>query len=165
LWLRADESEIIHGESIQQDLALVGVHVVLKPVAWSPLLEAVRQPHTVELVNLAWEADFPDPANFLDVLFAQQQWGANNDTFYTNPHVEALLATAAPVSDMQRRYQLYDAAQRIIMADAPWVVLYHPVTYVIRQPWVRDYVLNPMRPTRFEGVWIAPHGKEKAFLE
>lgn len=159
LWLRADQSEIIHGESIQQDLALVGVHVVLKPVAWPPLLEAVRQPGTVELVSLGWEADFPDPQNFLDVLFARNQWGSNNDTFYTNPRVEALLAAAAPVSDLPRRYELYAAAQRVIMADAPWVVLYHPVTYVIRQPWVHDYVLNPMRPTRLEQVWIAPHGK------
>ena len=162
LWMRADESEIIHGESIQQDLALVGVHVVLKPVAWPPLLEAVRQPHTVELASLGWEADFPDPQNFLDVLFAMKQWGSNNDTFYTNPRVEALLAAAAPVSDPHRRHELYAAAQRLIMADAPWVVLYHPVTYVIRQPWVRDYVLNPMRPTRLDRVWIAPHGKGTA---
>jgi ABC-type transport system substrate-binding protein len=161
LWMRADQSEIIHGESIQQDLALVGVHAVLKPVAWSPLLEAVRQPNTVELVSLGWEADFPDPQNFLDVLFARKQWGSNNDTFYENPRVEQLLAEAAPVSDLKRRYQLYDAAQRIIMADAPWVVLYHPVTYVIRQPWVHDYLLNPMRPTRFERVWIESREKKK----
>ncbi|MGO9264383.1 MAG: ABC transporter substrate-binding protein [Candidatus Binataceae bacterium] len=165
LWMRADESEIIHGESIQQDLALVGVHAVLKPVAWPPLLEAVRQPNTVELVSLGWEADFPDPQNFLDVLFAKNQWGSNNDTFYANPRVEALLAAAAPVSDPRRRNELYDAAQRIIMADAPWVVLYHPVTYVIRQPWVYGYVLNPMRPTRLEQVRIAERGKGAALHE
>jgi hypothetical protein len=28
---------------------------------------------------------------------------------------------------------------------------------VIRQPWVHGYVLNPMRPTRLEGVWLSPH--------
>jgi oligopeptide transport system substrate-binding protein len=157
LWMRADEGEIIHGESIQQDLALVGVHVVLKPVAWPPLLEAVRQSNTVELVSLGWEADFPDPENFLGVLFARQEWGSNNDTFYANPRVDALLAEAAPLSDLRRRYQLYAEAQRIIMANAPWVVLYHPVTYVIRQPWVQNYVLNPLRPTRLDRVSIASH--------
>jgi ABC-type transport system substrate-binding protein len=41
--------------------------------------------------------------------------------------------------------------------DAPWVFLYNPVTCVIRQPWVHDYALNPMRPTRFEKVWLSPH--------
>jgi ABC-type transport system substrate-binding protein len=156
LWLRADQNETILGESIQQDLALVGVHAVLKPVAWSPLLEAVRQPNTAELVNLGWEADFPDPANFLDVLFSRKQWGDNNDTFYDNPRVDALLDAAAPITDLPRRYQLYDAAQKIILADAPWVPLNHRVSYVIRQPWVNDYILNPMRPTRLEKIWLRP---------
>jgi ABC-type transport system substrate-binding protein len=159
LWLRADPLETILAESIQQDLAIVGVHAVLKPVAWSPLLDAVRQPNTAELVSLGWEADFPDPANFLDVLFSRKQWGDNNDTFYDNPRVDAILDAAAPVTDLKRRYQLYDAAQKIILADAPWVPLNHRVTYVIRQPWVKDYILNPMRPTRFERIWLAPRAE------
>jgi len=165
LWMRADQIETIQGESIQQDLAEVGVHVRLKPVAWPPLLEAVRQPYTIELMNLGWEADFPDPQNFLEVLFAKKQWGDNNDTFYENPRIDALLAEAASVSDLHRRYALYDEAQRIIMADAPWVPLYHPVTYVIRQPWVNDYILNPMRPTRLEKVWLSPRPAQETLIQ
>jgi len=161
LWMRADQTEMTLGESIQQDLAEVGVHAVLKPLAWSSLLEAIRQPNTADLFSLGWEADFPDPQNFLEVLFAKKQFGANNDTFYSNPQVEKLLAEAAPVSDLSRRYQLYDQAQKLIMQDAPWVVLYHPVSYVIRQPWVHDYILNPMRPTRLERVWISAREGEQ----
>jgi ABC-type transport system substrate-binding protein len=157
LWMRADQTETILGQSIQQDLAEVGVHVVLKPVAWPPLLEAMRQPHTTELFLSGWEADFPDPENFLDVLFSKKQWGANNDTFYYNPQLDALVDQAAPIADRKRRYQLYQDAEKIIVGEAPWVFLYNPVSYVIRQPWVHDYVLNPMRPTRLEKVWLAPH--------
>ncbi|HEX4209643.1 MAG TPA: ABC transporter substrate-binding protein [Candidatus Binataceae bacterium] len=159
LWMRADQTEMMIGQSIQQDLALVGVDAVLKPVAWGPLLEAVRQPNTVELVSLAWEADFPDPENFLEVLFARDQWGINNDTFYVNPAVDQIFREAAPISDDTQRYALYREAQKLIVADAPWVFLYNPVTYVIRQPWVHGYVLNPIRPTRWEKVWLSPHPK------
>ncbi|MGH7984723.1 MAG: ABC transporter substrate-binding protein, partial [Candidatus Binataceae bacterium] len=157
LWMRADPTAIMIGESIQQDLALVGVHLVLKPVAWPPLLEAVRQRDTVPLFNFGWEADFPDPENFLAVLFSKQQWGANNDTFFYDPRVDKLLAEAAPVSDRQVRYELYRQAQHIIVADAPWVFLFNPVTYVIRQPWVHGLVLNPMRPLRLDTIWISSH--------
>ncbi|MGA2412139.1 MAG: ABC transporter substrate-binding protein [Candidatus Binataceae bacterium] len=157
LWMRADQTEMMIGQSIQQDLALAGINAVLKPVAWGPLLEAIRQPNTVELVSLGWEADFPDPENFLEVLFARDQWGANNDTFYDNPTVDGLLREAAPISDDAKRYALYRQAEQLIVADAPWVFLYHPVTYVIRQPWVHDYLLNPIRPTRWEKVWLSPH--------
>jgi len=157
LWMRADQTEMMIGQSIQQDLALVGVNVVLKPVAWGPLLEAVRQPDTVPLVSLGWEADFPDPENFLEVLFGRDQWGSNNDTFYANPAVDKLLREAAPVSDDTRRYALYQEAEKIVVADAPWVFLYNPVTYVIRQSWVHGWQLNPIRPTRWEKVWLSPH--------
>jgi ABC-type transport system substrate-binding protein len=157
LWMQADQTMLLLGESIQQDLALVGIDVRLKPVAWGPLLEAVRQPNSVPLSLLGWEADFPDPENFLNVLFSKAQWGSNNDTFYYNPKVESLLAQAAPLANPRRRLALYEQAEKLIVADAPWVFLYHPVTYVIVQPWVHGWVLNPMRPTRFEKVWLSPH--------
>ncbi|HZZ08074.1 MAG TPA: ABC transporter substrate-binding protein, partial [Candidatus Binataceae bacterium] len=157
LWMRADRGEMMIGQSIQQDLALVGVQVELKPVAWAPLLEAIRQPDTVALVDLGWEADFSDPQNFLEVLLSRKQWGGNNDTFYYNPEVDALLAEAAPLTDQKRRYAFYNRAEELVVADAPWVFLYNPVAYVIRQSWVNGYVLNPMRPTRLERVWLSPH--------
>ena len=135
-------------ESIQQDLTPLGIHATLKPVAWGPFLEAIRQPHTVQSYMQGWEADFPDPENFLGALLSRAQWGSNNDSFYSNPQVEALLAEAEPVADMKKRYALYDQAEKIVVADAPWVFLYYPVTYIIRQPWVHDYVINPMRRIR-----------------
>jgi oligopeptide transport system substrate-binding protein len=156
LWFRADQTGEMVVESIQQDLALVGVNVALKPVAWGPLLEAIRQPKNVQLFMSAWEADFPDPENFLSVLLSRQQFGSNNDAFYSNPEVEKLLDQAALISDMKKRYAIYDQAQRIIIADAPWVFLLHPVQYVMRKPWVHGYIMNPMRPTRFEPIWLSP---------
>jgi oligopeptide transport system substrate-binding protein len=155
LWFRGDQTAEMLAESIQQDLALVGVNITLKPVAWGPLLEAIRQPKNVELFYGAWEADFPDPENFLGVLLSRKQFGSNNDTFYTNPEVEKLLDQAALMTDMKERYALYDQAQQIIVADAPWVFLDHPVTYVMRKPWVHDYIMNPMRPTRFEPISLS----------
>jgi ABC-type transport system substrate-binding protein len=156
LWFRYDQTTEMLAESIQQDLALAGVNITLKPVAWGPLLEAIRQPKNVQLFMSGWEADFPDPENFLSVLLSRKQFGSNNDTFYTNPEVEKLLEEAALMTDMKKRYALYDQAQVIIVADAPWVFLDHPVTYVMRKPWVHDYIMNPMRPTRFEPISLSP---------
>ena len=63
------------------------------------------------------------------------------------------------MTDRARRYALYNRAEELVVADAPWVFLYNPVAYMIRQPWVNGYVLNPMRPTRLEQVWLSPHGR------
>src|SRR5260370_5996363 len=155
MWTRAGQTMLLLGHSVQPDLALVGIDVALKPVAWGPLLEAIREPRNVDLFMLAWEADFPDPENFLEVLFSKRQWRSNNDTFFYNPEADHLMDEAAPIADLARRFELYRKAERIIIGEAPWVFLYHPVSYVIRQPWVHDYVLNPMRPSRFEKVWLS----------
>ena len=155
MWVRSDQTALMMAESIQQDLALVGVRVVLKPIAWGPLLEAIRQPKTVALFMLAWEADFPDPQNFLEVLLSREQWGSNNDAFYDNPKVDALLREAAPVADLNKRYELYRKAEELVVADAPWVFLFNPVSYTIRQPWVGGYRLNPLRPARLESISIS----------
>ena len=157
IWLQADRTFMMLGQSIQQDLALVGVHAALRPVAWGPFLEAIRKPQAVALFLIAWEADFPDPENFLEVLLSRKQWGANNDSFYSNPEMDALMAEADPIGDMPRRYALYQRAEKMAIADTPWVFLYYPVNYVIRQPWVHDYVLNPTRPTRLEKVELSDH--------
>ncbi len=157
IWMRADQTNLMLAQSVQQDLAPLGIRARLKPVAWGPFLEAIRQPHTAQSFMQGWEADFPDPENFLGALLSRAQWGSNNDSFYSNPEVEQILAQAEPVADMKRRYALYNQAEKIVVADAPWVFLYYPVTYIIRQPWVHDYMMNPMRPTRFERVWLSPH--------
>jgi oligopeptide transport system substrate-binding protein len=157
VWLPADQTMMILAQSVQQDLALVGVQLKLKPVGFAPLLDAIRQPRTVPLFFSGWEADFPDPANFLDVLLSRAQWSANNDSWFYDPRFDALLAKAKPLADPARRFALYRQAQRIAVADAPWVFLYFPVTWQIRQPWVHGLALNPMRPARLDRVWLSPH--------
>jgi oligopeptide transport system substrate-binding protein len=157
LWMRADTTMLMMGQSIQQDLALIGVHAEIKPVAWAPFLDAIRQPNTAQSFVSAWEADFPDPQNFLGVLLSRGQWGSNNDSFYYNPEFQKLIDQAGGETDFKIRYQLYGQAEKIAIADAPWAFLVYPVTYVITQPWVHDYELNPMRPSRFEHVIVSSH--------
>ena len=46
-------------------------------------------------------------------------------------------------------------AEARILRDVPWVPLYHPANVVVRHPRVRGYALHPLRPARFETVWVA----------
>jgi len=154
LWVRSDETTLRMAESVQQDLAEVGVRIQIKALAWGPFLEAVRAPDLVPFFFLGWEADFPDPSNFLEVLLHSKNIGSNNNTNYRNPRVDALLDEAAHTVDSQRRLQLLQEVERIAVADAPWVFLFHPVTYEIVLPRVRGFQLHPLRPPRLDDVWI-----------
>jgi len=155
LWVRSDETTLRLAESVQQDLADVNVQVQIKAIAWAPFLEAVRSPDLVPFFFLGWEADFPDPSNFLDVLLNSKSIGTNNNTNYRNPEVDALLDEAAHTVDAARRLALLQHVEAVAVADAPWVFLFHPVTYVVVHPRVRDFDLHPLRPPRVERVWLA----------
>lgn len=154
LWVRLDALTLRLAQSIQQDLAEVGITVSIKALAWGPFLDAVKRTDLVPLFLLGWEADFPDPSNFLEVLFHSKYIGTNNNANYSNPEVDALLDAAARSVDGAARLQLLQKAEMLIMDDAPWGPLYHPVTYQAVSPRVRDYQLHPLRPARLERTWL-----------
>jgi ABC-type transport system substrate-binding protein len=156
LWSTRDpEGSLRFAQSIQQDLLAIGIEVRIKPVDFPALIEAVRHRGQVPLFMLGWEADFPDPSNFLTVLLHSESRGSNNNAFYSNPAVDRLLDEAGPVLDPSRRFPLFQQAEAAIMRDAPWVPLFHPVSFIVRHPRVRDYELHPLRPSRVERTWLA----------
>ena len=159
LWVRNDENTLRLAQSIQQDLADVGVGVQIKAIAWGPFLEAVKKLDLVPMFLLGWEADFPDPSNFLEVLFHSKYVGTNNNTNYRNATVDAELDQAARTADTAARFALLRHVEATILADAPWVPLMHPMSYEIVSPRVCDFQLHPLRPARFDHVWLADAGR------
>ncbi len=161
LWLRNDETAIRVAQSLQQDWERVGVRVRLKPVAWGPFLDAVRHNPNIDMFLLGWEADFPDPSNFLEVLFHSRQIGANNHTYYSNPVVDALLEQAASTTEPAQRTELYLLAEQRILDDAPWVLLYHPRTMLLSSDRLRGLRLHAWRPPRLAQLWFAEEKTEE----
>ena len=84
-----------------------------------------------------WIADYPDPQNFLDLLFYSQS--PQNHTGYVNAEVDALLEQARIEQDEDRRAALYEQAELVILREAPWVPLTHGVAYTLVKPWVQGY--------------------------
>ena len=109
----------------------------------------------VPVFLLGWEADFPDPSNFLTVLLHSRSRDTNNNTFYASPEVDRVLDAAEPLLDLPRRFALFHQAEVLIVRDAPWVPLFHPAGSAVRHPRVRGYELHPLRPSRVERVWLA----------
>jgi len=155
LWVRVDDTTLRLAQSVQQDLAEIGVTLQIKSLAWGPFLEAVRANRDVPMFLLGWEADFPDPSNFLDVLFHSHSIGTNNNTGYANPELDALVDAAARTVDQQERFALLRRAEQVVVADAPWVFLFHPSSFRLLNARVRDYRMHPFRPERLDRVWLA----------
>jgi oligopeptide transport system substrate-binding protein len=87
-----------------------------------------------------WIADYPDPQNFLDVLF---HTGAEyNSGNYSNPDVDALLDRAGVELDEPTRFNLYQQAEQIVVNEAACLPLWFGKTYLLIKPYVKNYKLD-----------------------
>jgi oligopeptide transport system substrate-binding protein len=92
------------------------------------------------LFDSGWIADYPDPQDFLDILF--RSGSQNNNGGYSNPALDALLDQAAVEQDQQKRFALYQQAEQMIVQDAAMLPLYFGRSYVVVKPYVQGYKLN-----------------------
>ncbi len=142
-------------QSIQQDLAAVGIKVETKGMRYGDLkaIAGRRGPSGGRFVIQGWVQDFPDPSNYLDPLFNGRSitpTASLNRSFYSNPKVNKLLDDALKMPNSPARWAKYQEAQRIIVDDAPVVLLHNTRRYVIRQPRVKGFRLHPAWTATYE---------------
>ena len=107
-----------------------------------------------QMFDIGWIADYPDPENFLDILFHSES--SNNHTNYDSPEVDALLEQARTETDETLRFQLYNRAEQMIIDDAPWVPLwYSGERYALIKPNVKDYALTQLYIPKLRYVYFS----------
>ena len=107
-----------------------------------------------QMFEIGWIADYPDPQNFLDILFHSES--SNNHTHYSNSEVDALLEQARTETDEAERIRIYQQVEQLIIDDAPWIPLwYSGEQYVLIKPNVKDYLLPPLYIPRLRYVYLS----------
>ncbi len=101
---------------------------------------------------LYWGADYPDPATFLQSLFASGS--SDNYIDYANPDYDALLDQAARELDPDARVAIYQQAQQLLIDDAVVIPTYHDAGYFLVKPWVKGLQYTPLGLLQLETIWI-----------
>ncbi|NKQ36640.1 MAG: peptide ABC transporter substrate-binding protein [Chloroflexi bacterium] len=99
-----------------------------------------------------WCADYPDPQNFLDILY--HSGSTQNIGGYSNPKVDAMLEAARVERDTERRMALYAEIEDRIVAGAPVVFVSHGLTAVLVSPDLAGYVLTPFGVRQWHRVGV-----------
>jgi ABC-type transport system substrate-binding protein len=121
---------------------VLGINIKVERTPFETFLQELRR-ERLQMSHLGWIADYPDPENFLDNLF--HSGSGNNHTAYHNIELDSLLEMARVARDEQARMELYHRAEEIIVADAPWVFLWHPGrSYILVKPYVYGYEPAPI---------------------
>ena len=106
------------------------------------------------LFDYGWIADYPDPHNFLDVLF--RTGTDNNVGNYSSPEGDALLDAAQVEQDSQQRLELYRQVERLLVEDAAAIPLNFGRSHVVVKPYVKELVFTPFGHIDLSRVSLEP---------
>jgi ABC-type transport system substrate-binding protein len=154
--IKDDNAEKL-AQSLQADLAAIGVRMEITLMSWATYLDATGSRDDAPFSMGSWLQDYPDASNFLDVRFHSRmisEINSNNDSFYVNRELDGLLDAARRESDPAKREAMYRRVERILYDDAPWIWEYHPAVMEVVQPYVKDFVLHPVLVRDFRQVWL-----------
>ena len=131
----------------------LGVEVEIQQVEWATYLQDLDKRKFQAYAGLGWQADYPDPEDFLDILFYSDS--DNNHGAYNNPEVDGLLEKAR-VGDVQDRLNIYENVEEMIVNDAPWVPLWFGSDrYLLIKPYVKGYTIPPMTVPKMRHIYFA----------
>ena len=123
----------------QEHLGITVVPQLLDPFIYHEQLYAGNVGH---LYSSGWCADYPDPQNFLDVLFHSAS--AQNLGGFSDPQLDTMLEAARTIADPAQRMAQYAAIEALIVAQAPSIFVSHSLSAVLVKPHVQGYELAPI---------------------
>ena len=123
----------------QEALGVTIEPVLLEPFTYYDELYAGNTGH---FFSSGWCADYPDPQNFLEVLY--HTGSEQNLSRFSDAGIDELLDQARVEQDVSRRLAMYQEAERRIVAEAPVVFTNHDISAVLASPALEGYKLTPI---------------------
>jgi oligopeptide transport system substrate-binding protein len=118
----------------------LGVEAQLTAVEFKSLFQDVDR-RDVDMFRFSWVGDYNDPYTFLQYL--KSDFGINLP-HYKSTAYDALLAQASRQTDLARRRELLQEAERTMLADQPLIPIYFYVNKHLVKPEVRGWYDNVM---------------------
>ena len=132
---------------------ILGVQVEIQQVEWATYLQDLHRRRLQVWGGSGWQADYPDPQDFIDILFHSNS--TNNHGNYTNQEADKLLEDARTEQDVYKRISLYNQAEQLIIDDAPWLPMWFDQEgLALIKPWVKGFNFTPMIVPKMKDVYI-----------
>ena len=139
--------------ALAADLGEIGVAVRIDRAAgWGPFLDRATRGE-YEMAVMGWQADTPDPNDFLSGLLGSEFVGATNRSRYRSPAMDLLLKQGRRGDDQRERTESYLQAQALFRRDMPWVPLFHVSVFTVHRRIVRGLAIGPTGIPRYDRVW------------
>jgi oligopeptide transport system substrate-binding protein len=113
----------------------LGVHIAIAPFEQKTWVQN-QQSLNYTISFASWAGDFVDPSTFLD-LFVKQ--GGNNWTGWGDADYDAMILEAARTLDPAARFEVFQKAEALLLAQSPITPLYFGARTYLISPVVKNW--------------------------
>jgi ABC-type transport system substrate-binding protein len=112
-----------------------------------------------QIFEWGWNADYPDPENFLFLLYGPNgkvKHGGENTANYDNPEFNQLFEQMKHMEDGPERHAIIQRMIEIVRRDAPWAFGYYPKRFSLYHAWYHNAKPNPMANNTLKYLRVNP---------
>ena len=125
---------------LTRQFAKIGIQLVVRSTDFNRFQEKIRK-GAVQLYYLGWNADYPDPENFMFLLHGAEgkvEKAGENASNFTNIEFDRLFAEMKNMENTPQRLFIINRMNRILHEEAPWVYGFHPKSYALGHAWLKN---------------------------
>ncbi len=129
-----------------KQLQAINVQLVMRQTDYNRFQEKMRK-GTAQLYYWGWNADYPDPENFLFLLYGPQgkaKFSGENASNYANPEFDKLFERMRQMENSPERQAIVDQMVEIVQRDAPWAGGFNPKDFGLAHQWMYNRKPNKM---------------------
>ena len=124
----------------------LGIQLVIRATDYNRFQEKMLK-GTAQIFQWGWNADYPDPENFMFLLYGPNgkvEHKGENASNYSNPEFDALFEKMKNMDNSPERQAVIDEMVAILREDAPWLWGWHPVAFSLHHGWYTNAKPNLM---------------------
>jgi ABC-type transport system substrate-binding protein len=146
----------------RKQFAKLDLQLEIRDTDYNRFQDKVRK-GAAQIFVWGWNADYPDPENFLFLLVTGQgkvKHDGENAANYSNPEYDALYERMKSMENGPDRQAIVDRMVTILREDSPWLWGFHPKDYALIHSWLSNVKPNLMARNRikYERVDAAKRG-------
>jgi ABC-type transport system substrate-binding protein len=118
----------------------LGLDVEVAATSYNQFQDKVRR-GAYQIFTWGWVADYPDPENFLFLLWTPMgrvHGGGPNTANFSNPRYDDLFVRMKAMTDTPERRDLIGQMREILQQERPWIENYYPERYGLYHGWVKN---------------------------
>lgn len=145
-------------EWMRKQFSKLGIDLIVRATQYNRFQDKMRT-GDAQLFFWGWNADYPDPENFLFLLYGPNgkvKSGGENPANYDNPTYNTLYEKMRNLPDGEERAKILGEMLDIAREDAPWIWGLHPKSYALSHQWLYPSKPNAMSHNNIKYIKIDP---------